>query len=349
MPIITTNVNTKSDQFPSLEILFKHDLSEQKKVLENTVKAQKEKLDSITALNRELSNGAISKEEFDKQKEIINENIANTFRRTPTPQVDKGKNGLIPATHKNKLAFIFIGDTEKSEDNKLFDVNSPKICFAVGGGLETVYDPANNKLASIKPKQDYIPQASAQLHLISNSDIDVRGILDISTLKNRSAIKSESDILDLSAKEAVFIRSLGRPYNSSGVRTLAPGGVYIISGQNTDDKHKPEPMVLGKSLMDFLTSFTDLINQLVSTIIYISDDLSSLKQVLKDHIHPISPQTGMLPSPSLLAYVITSAIDKDLITYGNLYSILLNLEMQKIQHLTALSPEKFISDFNKVN
>lgn len=349
MPIVTTNVDTKPYNLPSLEHLGKYDPSEQKKVLENTIKAQKERLNSITSLNRDLSNGVINRQQFEKQKAIINENIANSFRRTPVTNIDKGDNGLIPVAHKNKLAFVFVGDTEKSESNELFDINAPKICFAVGGGLETFYDPNNNKLASIKPKNDYMPEASAQLHLISNSDIDVEGILEIPTLKNRSAIKAESDVLDFSAKEVVFIRSLGRPYNSSGTRVFTPGGVHIVSGTNLKEEEKPQPMVLGRSLMDFLSTFTDLVNLLVSTVINISSDLINLKLVLKDHVHFISPQTGPLPSASVLAYVIQTAIKDDLVNVGNLYSILLNLEMQKTNHLTALSSKKFISEFNKVN
>ena len=96
--------------------------------------------------------------------------------------------------HKNSLGFIFIGDTKQAEENTKFDINAPKMCFAVGGSLESSWNPIKNSLAKIDPKKDSIAEASAQFHLISKTDIDTKGIFPVSALYGRSSVKAEADV-----------------------------------------------------------------------------------------------------------------------------------------------------------
>lgn len=219
MPINTTNIDTKSWQTPSFEHLFKYDLSEQKNILDNFLEAQRERVDQVSSLSKKLSAGLINKDQFDSEIKKIDKSIEKTYHRSPTAKVENGNNGETAAKHKNKLGFIFIGDTEKSENTELFNVNAPKITLAVGGALETTYNPQKNELATIDPRKDFIPQASAQIHIISSADTDVYGIAGQSAFNNKSTIKMRADVLDIASNQAVLIRSLNPPY-VSGVRSF---------------------------------------------------------------------------------------------------------------------------------
>jgi hypothetical protein len=345
MPINTTNIDTLSYQLPSFEHLGKYDPRRQMDIVDNFLSAQKERADNLVSLNRGLANGSITKEIYDKQKESIDKNIEQIYHRTPSTEIELGKNGVIAGQHKNKMGFIFIGNTKKAEDNTLFNANFPKITLAVGGGLETVYNPLKNESAKVDPRQNFVPQASAQIHLISNSDIDSDGIAGEAAFKNKAAVQIKSDVLDFSANQAVLIRSLNTPY-VSGVRSFAPGGVHIVSGQKSGggEYKDPEPMVLGKTLSSFLIELITTINELVTIVGNINDGIISLKNVLSLHVHdPVN-----LISPQVAAYVTATAID-DLKNYGNIKTTLLNFEGKKVNNLMALSKDKFISNFNRVN
>ena len=108
--------------------------------------------------------------------------------------------------------------------------------------------------------------------------------------------------------------------------------------------------VLGKKLSDFLLKFTNIINELVTNTLNVNSGIIELKSALKNHIHVIGTQGTTLPDKVFIGpYVARTSIKNDFKITGNLKSILLNLEMMKLNYLTALSPQKFISDFNRVN
>lgn len=317
------------------------------KLKELTEQKSKEK----QKLLKSIPNGA-SKEEYEAAENEIKEKLNKIFPDTnPKPIEILGDNGSIVSRHKDKLAFIFIGDVKKAEESGL-KVNAPKISMVVGGALETTIDPATGKFVKIDPREDYLKGISSQLHLISLSDIDVSGILNINTLKNRSSIKTEADALELNAGEIVLIRSLGRPYKSSGARTLAPGGVHIVSGMNIEGKQiKPtEPMVLGKALSDSLFELTSKISDINSVLISINQDILSLKVALIAHTHvatgPAAPTT---PSIDLIASVAPSIAKDTVLSITNAYSNLINMELLKMNKLSPLSEQKFLSTYNRVN
>lgn len=320
-------------------------------VQEDIKRKAQQKADQYNTMSAAIPKG-LSKEELEsRQEEIVNQLNKQNPPKSLTIQKETGKNGNIVAEHKNKLAFIFIGDVKKAEDSTEYTVNAPKISMVVGGGLETTYDPKTGDLIKLDPREDNVIGTSVQLHLLSLADIDVQGILPISTLKNRSAFKTEADIVDLSAKEAVIIRSLGRPYNSSGARILTPGGVHIVSGQNYGDAKikEPEPMVLGKALNDALFDVTDQISQINSVLTDVVQDILTLKIALMAHVHPVVGPGVTAPSPDLIAQVAPTIASKTVLNITNCYSNLINLELLKTNRMTALSPQKFLSQYNRVN
>ena len=295
----------------------------------------------------------LSKEDLDIRYADIETKLNILFpSKNALPAREIGKNGTIVSEHKNKLAFIFIGDVKKAEEFEQYELNAPKISMVIGGGLETTYNPSTGEIIKIDPREDSILGISAQFHLISMADIDVKGILPITTLKNRSAVRAEADIIEMSANEAVFVRSLGRPYNSSGSRIMTPGGVHIISGQNTDKKNikEPEPMVLGKGLVDTLFQLVEKISEINSTMMSMNEDILQLKASLITHTH-IATTLGALTTPSadLVASVAPTMASKTTLNITNGYANLINLEMLKTNNLTALSPNTFLSAFNRVN
>lgn len=354
--INTSNVDSLVFQMQSIEAALKQNIEQQKKTVENFIKAQKDKLESAKSLNKKLADGSILPEEYQKKIKEVDDNLNQIYHRSPTPDVQKGKNGSIVAKHKNKLGFIFIGDTLNAEENDLFNVNSPKITLAVGGALETSFDPFKNNPAFVDPREEFIPQASAQIHLISSSDIDVEGIAAESAFRNKSAVKIRSDVLDFSANQAVIIRSLNTPY-IAGVRSYSPGGVHIVSGnKEAGGEYKdPEPMVLGNSLSNTLIEMMKIISELASIVNNINNGLINLKQVLGSHTHlvqiapPPAPPIPTLLSPEINVYNTITAITEDLLNTGNIYSNMLNMEIKKLNDLMEMSPKSFTSKFNRVN
>jgi hypothetical protein len=224
--------------------------------------------------------------------------------------------------------------------------------MVVGGALGTTYNPKTGELNDIDPRTNELIGVSSQLHLLSLTDVDVKGILDIDTLKKRSSIKTEADALELYSNEIVIIRSLGRPYKSTGARTMTPGGVHIISGMNTKDKKikEPEPMVLGKALSDTLSEIMVKISDINSVLINMNEDMLKLKIALMAHIHiATAPGSPVSPSADLISVVAPSVGTSTVKNIANLYSNLINLELLKTNKLTPLSESKFLSDFNRVN
>lgn len=315
---------------------------------------EQQKIDERNALFAAIPKNLTGDQLKQKQEEID----ARLKEKNPDPPLsikkNLGKNGSIIAEHKNKLAFIFIGDVKKAEETTKYKVNAPKISLVVGGGLETTTDPKTGKDTVLDPREDKLVGMSAQLHIVSLADIDVKGILPINFLNNRSAIKTEADVLDLSAREAVIIRSLGTPYNANGARVMTPGGVHIISGQSTDSVKikEPEPMVLGKGLADTLLEMMNQISQVNSTLLEVIQDILSLKIALLAHVHPgaAGPVPVITtPSPNLIAQVAPTIATKSILNITNCYSNLINFEVLKTNKMLPLSPEKFLSSYNRVN
>jgi hypothetical protein len=293
----------------------------------------------------------ITREEIKERQKAIDDSLKELYKRPPTTPVIDDKFGKAQLSHKDKLAFVYIGDVAKSQSQDSV-VNAPKIALAVGGGLEFAFNPVKKETNKIFPQENKIEGVSAQLHLVSLADIDVKGILPISILSNRSAITANADVLEFSANEMVIIRSLGPAYNSKGSKVMAPGGVHIVSGQNSGDDliKEPEPMVLGKKLSDVMLKIVEFISEINSTIISMNSDMLTLKTALMSHFHvagpPGSPTT---PSVELIAIVAPTIPTKTVVNISNGYSSLVNLEMLKTNSLTALSKDKFISDYNRVN
>lgn len=363
----TQNIDNASFQEPSDEYLIKVIGAAKSKA--ESEKETKERLAQIEKLASQAKNARekaykqlnedaqrsknITKEQIEENKRKIDESIQNLYKRPfGIPIIDE-KLGKPEIKHKDKLGFVYIGDVAKSVSEKN-TVNAPKIAMAIGGGLEYAFNPVTNESNKIFPQNDRIEGASAQLHLISLSDIDVKGILTptVTTLYNRSAIKAEADVLEFSSNEMVIIRSLGRPYNSKGSRVLAPGGVHIISGQNSGDNmlKEPQPMVLGNSLSAALLKMTEAIGEIVSMLIGMNSDMLTLKTALMAHTHvATSIASPTTPSFDLIAAVSPTMSTKTYVNVSNGYSQLHNLEMFKINVLSPLSENKFISDFNRVN
>ena len=66
--INTSNVDTLVYQFPSIEKLNRLNISQQKKTIDNFIKAQKEHVLAFSSLTKKLSNGSITRDEFEKSK-----------------------------------------------------------------------------------------------------------------------------------------------------------------------------------------------------------------------------------------------------------------------------------------
>lgn len=289
----------------------------------------------------------------------------------PKQKIKSKTSGQIVAEHKSKLGFIFIGD---SVEDPTVEVNAPKISMVVGGALGTTYNPKTGEMNDIDPESNNLIGVSSQFHLLSLTDIDVKGILPVSTLKKRSSIKTEADALELYGNEIVLIRSLGRPYKSAGARTMTPGGVHIVSGMEISEEkgNQPQPMVLGKALADTLSEIVTKISDINSVLINMNEDLLSLKLSLVSHTHPVFTTGAELAAAVAIATTTGGSAPLPLSTIGtpsitlatqvaptiatstvrnitNTYSHLINLEVLKTNSLTPLSSQKFLSDFNRVN
>jgi hypothetical protein len=352
---VTTNIDKKPYEYPSLESLAKLSKEDRETSIQNYKLAKQERFDaykkikdeqtSLVKSKSEEQNQGLSREENIEilQKRVDKELEKNYSKKNAIPSVIEGDNGSIVSKHKNKLAFIFIGDAKKAELDDKNSVNAPKISLVVGGGLESTYK-------EIDPREDKLIGPSAQVHITSLSDVDVSGVLPVKFLKNRSAIRTKADVLEFSASEAVIIRSLGEAYGSKGHRIMTPGGVHIISGQNIPGKElkKSEPMVLGKKLSDAINELTEKLGEINSTIVSMNEDIMELKVSLLAHVHPVA---GLVTTPSadLALGVTPTMVSKTLLNMMNAYSSLVNLELLKTNRLTALSPGRFLSDFNKVN
>lgn len=361
MPNNTVNINNSIGDEPSKEYLlkFSKDKREQIKINFKKAKSVKEEKLSLLEAEKEKLNKLKSQEneirlqELQTREQQVKDALEAYSANFPSPVIEETENGQT-FKHKNKLGYIFIGDTEKAvfakKDGK--SVNSPKISMVVGGGLEAAYVKEPLK---INPTQEKILGISAELSLISMYDLDIKGIgpnENVSFLKNRSVVKAKADALELSAKEIVVIRSLGEAYLSQGDRLLSPGGVHVISGMNTETKKitSPEPMVLGKKLSDTLVDMVDKMSELNSEIIKISEDIMNLKTFLMAHIH-ISNAPGLPTSPSaeLISSLLSTIPSKSIPTITNSYTRIVNLEMLKTNRLMALSKESFMSQYNRVN
>lgn len=329
---ITTNINKPVYELPSLEVLAKSPVHQREIAIENYKLAKSAREEAYKNIKE------------DAQKLEIDQNLKKTYsKKEAVPAVLEGDNGSIVSKHKNKLAFVFIGDSKKAELDKNNSVNAPKMALVVGGGLESTFK-------EVDPREDLLVGPSAQLHITSLSDIDVRGIFPIKTLKNRSSIKAKADVLELAASETVIIRSLGDAYGSKGHRILNPGGVHIISGQSSNNglENKPEPMVLGEKLNDAIIELSEKISEINSTLISMNEDMLTLKTVLAAHVHP-SAAGPTAPSIEVATLVASNIVSKTLLNMMNSYSSMINLELIKTNRLTALSPDKFLSNFNRVN
>lgn len=361
----TQIIDSRSYEVPSEEYLtklvgatsaanFKKDAKEIKDKFEEIQKtanqAKDEREKAYKLLNEAKAKKLLTQEEFKEKQKQIDKSLQELYKRPfGIPIVDEtvGKKFI---SHKDKLAFVYVGDVAKANSDKE-SVNAPKIAMAVGGGLEFAYNPNTNQSNKIFPQNDSIEGVSAQFHLISLADIDVQGILPVSQLSNRSAITAKADILEFSANEVVLIRSLGTAYNSKGSRVVSPGGVHIVSGQ-TDGATtlKLEPMVLGDSLNAALLQLTEFVGLIISMLIDMNSDMLSLKTALMSHFH-VATSIGSPTTPSieLIASIVPTIATKTALNITNGYSQMINLEMFKTNKLSSLSKEKFVSDFNRVN
>lgn len=337
---------------PDLENETNQRLLEVKK-LSSQAKAARE--ESYRKIKEAAQKEKISNEEIKKRQEAIDLSIKELYKRPPGIPVVNEDFGKLQVKHKDRLGFIYVGDSAKS-NSRDSSVNAPKISMAIGGGLEFSFNPITNETNTIFPQNDKIEGVAAQFHILSLADIDVKGILNttVEKLSNRSAITANADILDFSANEMVIIRSRGDAYNSKGSRVMSPGGVHIISGQNVGENliKKPESMVLGDSLNSALIKLTEIIGEINSLLISMNTDLLSLKTSLMFHTHPVPPALTpvvSLPSPELIAGVAPTVPGKTVVNISNCYSQLINLEGLKTNYLTSLSANKFVSDYNKVN
>ena len=322
----------------------KDKIEEAKTALKKQKEVLKGSFDSIKSrLEREYPNGVPYAELEAARQTSITEAKAAIETQTAIPKLLFAENGKYIAKHKNKLGFIFIGDTIKSENliSTERSLNSPKIAMVIGGGLE-------GSETKIDPREDHVQGCAAQFHMISYADIDVKGILPINKLMNRSAIKMEADVAEISGKDIVLIRSRGDSYNSSGTRTFGPGGVHIVSGNK--DITEPEPMVLGKQLSKALVVIVDMIGELNTSLIDLNLDILELKTNLLLHSHmTLGPAGPTSPSLDLALSVAPTIAIKNSLGISNGYSRLINIEQIKLNNLTALSANNFLSKFNRVN
>lgn len=346
------------------------DISDKKQqVIQEALKKQKEEREKLSKLP------TVKKIEIEEELEA---NIKNEINKLysidgPKQKIISKHDGQIVGEHKTKLGFIFIGDSLEYSNDPGALVSAPKISMAVGGVLQAPNKP-EGKINELDPRSSDLIGIASQFHLLSLADIDVKGILPISTLKKRSSVKAEADALELYSNEIVLIRSLGRPYKvGTGARTLTPGGVHIISGMHTEEKPlNPEPMVLGKTLADVISEIVGKISDINSVLINMNEDMLNLKLSLMAHTHPVFTTGAELaaavtiavatggsaplplsaigtPSISLATQVSPTIATSTVRNITNTYSHLINLELLKTNNLTPLSEKNFLSQFNRVN
>jgi superfamily I DNA/RNA helicase len=119
-------------------------------------------------------------------------------------------------------------------------------------------------------------------------------------------------------------------------------------------------LILVDEFQDSSSARARLVKSLIQSkgkyVLAVGDDWQSINRFagadvsLMAHFHiATGPAAPTSPSADLVASVAPTIPTKTVMNISNAYSTLINLEMIKANNLTSLSPQRFVSDFNKVN
>ena len=204
----------------------------------------------------------------------------------PVYQVIDGINHII---HSNKPAAITLGH------NKNYQTKS-QISMVAGtlGSLVAENDPTTND-----PIEVAYPTPTDAASIV------VSEMTNFGDYNGRSVVSAKADAVGIRAAEIIELRVGGIPYLANGHKTTnIYGGIHLIAGNRTDGKDFDlQPMVKGENLEEMMVDLIEFIQNLVSQVKVLNNDVKTLKADLIKHTHTLS-----IPAPLTAAIAGVGAV-----------------------------------------
>jgi hypothetical protein len=269
----------------------------------------------------------------------------------PVYQVIDGINHII---HSNKPAAITLGH------NKDYQTKS-QIAMVAGtlGSLVAENDPQTNN-----------PIEVAHPTPTDAASVIVSEMADFGDYNGRSVVTAKADVVGLRSAELIELRTGGIPYLANGHQTTNKyGGIHLIAGNKTEGKDFDlQPMVKGENLQEMMVDMIESVQNLISQVKTLNNDVASLKTDLISHNHTVSlvgSVTATSPAGPVagtanvfgatgsslgLTTSLPPTIAKASATITtNLSGIDSNFTTMRQNYLEQFSPLPIKSRFNKVN
>ena len=313
----------------------------------------------VSVLNQNSEALSIAKRDLiDREvKESTNDESVREAAQFPVPvyQVIDGINHIV---HSDKPAAITLGH------NKNYQTRS-QIAIVAGtlGSLVAENDPENNNPVEVA----YPTPTDAASVVVSE-------MADFGDYNGRSVVTAKADAVGLRAAEIIELRVGGIPYLANGHQTTNKyGGIHLIAGNKTEGKDFDlQPMVKGENLQEMMIDVIESMQNLISQVKTLNNDVRNLKTDLISHNHTVSlltpitatAQAGVTVLPvfgtaNVLGVTGTSlglttslppTIAKASATITtNLGGIDNNMTKVRQNYLEQTSPLPIKSRFNKVN
>tara|TARA_B100000900_G_scaffold280847_1_gene240264 strand:+ start:1533 stop:2477 length:945 start_codon:yes stop_codon:yes gene_type:complete len=269
----------------------------------------------------------------------------------PVYQVVDGIKHII---HSDKPAAITLGH------NKEYQTKS-QLSFVAGtlGSLITENDPTTGN-----PVEVAYPTPTDAAQLI------VSEMTDFGDYNARSLVSAKADAIGLRAAEIIELRVGGIPFLANGHQTTNKyGGIHLIAGNRTEGKDFDlQHMVKGENLEEMMVDLIETIQNLVSQVTVLNNDVKSLKTDLISHNHtvslvgsvtatsPVGPVAGTAnvfgatgTSLGLASSLPATIAKNNALVTTNLSGIDGNFTIMRQNYLEQTAPLPIKSRFNKVN
>ena len=213
-----------------------------------------------------------------------------TYLQTQSEKVLSNNNGsfIVLGRDRPKNRFSGYGGTG--------DTQAASIDIVVGrmGAFPKEVNEAGEKLM-VEP--DFKIDA-ARIYVSQKTDVDKNFKLAqgrVGSSLARSAIALKADGIRIMGREGIKLITATDRVNSQGGRIKSISGIDLIAGNDSSDL---QPLVKGDNvveafdkIMGYFTDFAEVLGGLVSSQM-------ALNIALQNHVHPIPPQTVMIPSPA---------------------------------------------------
>ena len=192
-----------------------------------------------------------------------------------------------------------------------------------------------------KPHQLFTPHSL----IASAADVNLKSFGKNYIATNRSVGTMNADVIQHRGNEIIELIVGASAYRNNGTRIGSSGGVHLIKANKAGNL---QPMVLGDNLATVLATISDTIGNIVTRVNEIRQDIVTLKTFLLAHTHiATGPGAPVSPSPDLIA-ALTPTFVKDGFEISNLFALMANVELTKLNHLQPFNKEKILSDDHKL-